>query len=532
MALTKVSYSMIDNAPINVADYGAVGDGVVDDTTAIQSALSAGKYVVFGDASKVYKVTATLNLQSGQVLDFNRAKVQMYTAQTRMFNAVGLNNVIIRGGVFQGYRTDFVNSSTSLAVCISVGTNSNRITIQDNYFIWFAYSPVSTVSYGKVTAFSFLDNVVTGPGTSVLSDPTFRNCTGITIDGSIITIQGNVIGDTAQGLIVAADSTDVNIVGNTINTIPIEHGMYIDAGVRNITITGNVLKAIELDGIKFQHNEASSSQEPQNIVCSNNVLLNIGQDGVAINNTTSSPTEYSNAVSITGNTFRVIGQDAINVRYSRNSAINANSIFTTARYGIACVETPSCVIDGNVISNTQSNGIYHNNGGNFVSLTDNVITSPGLSGDPTDGNNSGILFAGGTGVGRFIVGNYVYGDEVDTQYALYYAGGDQTQTRISGNTFVNTYDYAVRVQAQALQYWGENYLKSFTGERSATGLVTATLTRGNPDTYFASAAPTTGTWSRGVIVYDNAPAAGGTLGWVCTASGTPGTWKTFGAITA
>ena len=34
------------------------------------------------------------------------------------------------------------------------------------------------------------------------------------------------------------------------------------------------------------------------------------------------------------------------------------------------------------------------------------------------------------------------------------------------------------------------------------------------------------------IVYDESPAAGGTLGWVCTAGGTPGTWKTFGAISA
>jgi hypothetical protein len=49
---------------------------------------------------------------------------------------------------------------------------------------------------------------------------------------------------------------------------------------------------------------------------------------------------------------------------------------------------------------------------------------------------------------------------------------------------------------------------------------------------YGSAAPTTGTWQPGDIVFNAAPSAGGTVGWVCTAAGTPGTWKTFGAISA
>ncbi|WP_247042175.1 right-handed parallel beta-helix repeat-containing protein [Arthrobacter rhizosphaerae] len=43
-------------------------------------------------------------------------------------------------------------------------------------------------------------------------------------------------------------------------------------------------------------------------------------------------------------------------------------------------------------------------------------------------------------------------------------------------------------------------------------------------------APTAGAWSVGDIVYNLAPLAGGTVGWICTTSGTPGVWKTFGAI--
>ena len=50
--------------------------------------------------------------------------------------------------------------------------------------------------------------------------------------------------------------------------------------------------------------------------------------------------------------------------------------------------------------------------------------------------------------------------------------------------------------------------------------------------YRAFNAPTTGTWNAGDIVLNSGPTAGGTIGWVCVAAGTPGTWKTFGAITS
>ena len=65
MSLTKVSYSMIDGAPVSVKDFGAVGDGVTDDTAAIQAAIdyastTGGNQVLF--PSGRYNTSSTINI--------------------------------------------------------------------------------------------------------------------------------------------------------------------------------------------------------------------------------------------------------------------------------------------------------------------------------------------------------------------------------------------------------------------------------------------------------------------------------------
>ena len=64
MSLTKVSYSMITGAPVNVRDFGAVGDGATDDTTAIQAAINYGAAngIEIQIPSGIYKTTAPLTV--------------------------------------------------------------------------------------------------------------------------------------------------------------------------------------------------------------------------------------------------------------------------------------------------------------------------------------------------------------------------------------------------------------------------------------------------------------------------------------
>ena len=64
-------------------------------------------------------------------------------------------------------------------------------------------------------------------------------------------------------------------------------------------------------------------------------------------------------------------------------------------------------------------------------------------------------------------------------------------------------------------------------------LITELVTPTGATWSFGTAAPTTGTYKLGSIVWRTDPAANGNnMGFVCTAGGSPGTWKAFGAVAA
>jgi hypothetical protein len=72
-----------------------------------------------------------------------------------------------------------------------------------------------------------------------------------------------------------------------------------------------------------------------------------------------------------------------------------------------------------------------------------------------------------------------------------------------------------------------------TATQNAQGIITSVNNKVATKNEVGTAAPTTGTWVVGDKVWHSAPVAGGAgIGWVCTTAGTPGTWKTFGAISA
>jgi len=93
MSLTKVSFSMVEGAYANVLDYGAVGDGVTDDTSAIQAAVNASDCVYF-PPGKTYMVSS-ISIRAGMSLVGYSATLKLLPDQTKFVRILTTQNNLL-----------------------------------------------------------------------------------------------------------------------------------------------------------------------------------------------------------------------------------------------------------------------------------------------------------------------------------------------------------------------------------------------------------------------------------------------------
>jgi nitrous oxidase accessory protein NosD len=131
MSLTKVSFSMITGASVNILDFGAVGDGSTDDTAAIQAALNysntqpgwvevivppspSGSAYIF-TTLKAY--TKTIFKGTGGVLKLKNGTVNS-TGSFYPINNLGETDVVYDGLIVDGNQAN--NNSYTPTVCDTI----------------------------------------------------------------------------------------------------------------------------------------------------------------------------------------------------------------------------------------------------------------------------------------------------------------------------------------------------------------------------------------------------------------------------
>ncbi len=120
MALTKATYSMIEGAPLNVLDFGAIGDGSTNDTAAIQAALDAGENGAVYFPTGTYLVSSALTVNPSTRIFGNGfdSIIKTNSATANIFNVSGqyvyISDIVFNSSVTRtgGYYVDILSGSS------------------------------------------------------------------------------------------------------------------------------------------------------------------------------------------------------------------------------------------------------------------------------------------------------------------------------------------------------------------------------------------------------------------------------------
>lgn len=336
---------------VSVKDFGAVGDGVTDDTLAIQTAFLNGGNVYFPTGT--YKV-GTVVCQNVNDLNINAGNAVINGLFGNVFYFNNCNDFTWTGGVINsatGVNPATNTPGTPLALAIPwCQFNASRVIVQNMFGNNNPANPLPPIVFWNITRGTIVNNVLYGGGDNSIwvfgtSDIVcannavyanergraicFQQVSRGSITGNLVT-QGKGDGLNVHGsdnIVIAANTVSNMAVDTAILTLAAGIGIEWDENAtpaqvaaaaadlflynkvfsRNITVTGNTIANISGFSIRIGNNSGVSgaSYGNQGIVTIVGNTFAKNNEGIANN--------CSQYVTIKGNNFRSIGTSFISV---------------------------------------------------------------------------------------------------------------------------------------------------------------------------------------------------------------------------
>lgn len=552
------------NDSVSVKDFGAVGDGVTDDTAAIQAAINSGAGAIYFPATaSSYYVTAQLTLNSNQQIygDGASSWVEIINGSINAFYANGKSGISIRNLKIS---CKSASNPTDYKGAVVLQSCSN-CTVENLVIFNMHYWGVCLFSTNNSTVqncrFSSFFGVTTSVGNDSACISLYRQSSENLVDGNYITaatwhgilVQDPYTGDTpAQNIIsnnyIAGGQLAYGIALYATTSYDMKHiiknnrisgvlgtalsgasgsGIYLQSGTGSV-VDGNEVfdcckstsnfgtlnpACIAVHGAQIGGGHSSIGGRPN--VVSNNVVYVTAGPGISTATATLGPIITNNVITCNSTaSYAVKVIDASMTKVLNNTIVTGNSdaaIICQATNNAEVGSVTSYVqVRGNSINTATAFGIFlYPTTGTFANfnISDNQIWG---------GNTVGISISTVTNV-------EMAGNNVSTS-GMALAASNAVNLRMSHN----------RIYTSSVGT-GISFSTGTSGVCDESNSLTGIMS--NPTTgpmivsqYSNQAPPFSGSFGKGDRVIQSVPVVGQPKGWRCTVAGNPGTWVSEGNL--
>jgi hypothetical protein len=212
---------------VSVKDFGAVGNGIADDTAAIQAAIAAANFVIIPEGT--YLTTASLTLKNNLIIDC-RGTIQAAT-QSTIVDWTSVNDTTWIGGIISGNNSTASQNGHSL-------NNSNRNKLLN-------FTVTNCLNKGVNVAGSSSGNLLSP---NRISGATSATGVGLSLFGA------NVLNNEIRGGVYTANRIGVSLNAASYNRIS------------NIDVSANTDIGVTVDGVVTASGDGGKYNEFVNVI--------------------------------------------------------------------------------------------------------------------------------------------------------------------------------------------------------------------------------------------------------------------------